>query len=137
MPKHALKTLTIAATLALAASASWAQTSSTVNPPETKVGVTPEDAKEATQKAVPRSDTGTVVRTGPSAAERAGDMTEDAKNAANRGNTAPAAASGNAPMNATPATPGVAGDANARSSDRAAAAARDGQRQRPARADRN
>jgi len=35
------------------------------------VGTTPQTAAEATRKAVPRADTGTVVRTAPSAADRA------------------------------------------------------------------
>lgn len=34
------------------------------------VGVTPQTAAEANKKAVPRADTGTLVRTGPSAADR-------------------------------------------------------------------
>ena len=39
--------------------------------PTTGVGVTPQAAAEANRQAVPRSDTGTVVRTSPSAADTA------------------------------------------------------------------
>ena len=39
--------------------------------PTTAVGVTPQAAAEANRQAVPRSDTGTVVRTSPSAADTA------------------------------------------------------------------
>ncbi len=81
MSNHFIKALSVGATLALAAGGAWAQTSNAVNPPATTIGVTPQDAKEATQKAVPRADTGTLVRTKPSAAERAGDMAKDAKKA--------------------------------------------------------
>lgn len=38
-----------------------------------RVGVTPQDAAEATQKTIPRSDTGTLVRTSPAPADRASD----------------------------------------------------------------
>ncbi len=97
MLKHSIKALSAGAALVLAASSVWAQTATTpsgttVNPPATNVGVDPQDAREATRKAVPRTDTGTLVRTEPSAAERASDMTKDAKNAMtpdtrNTGNT--------------------------------------------------
>lgn len=39
--------------------------------PTTSVGVTPQAAAEAARKAVPRSDTATVVRTAPNAADAA------------------------------------------------------------------
>lgn len=81
MSNHFIKAISVGATLVLAAGGAWAQTSNAVNPPATTIGVTPQDAKEATQKAVPRADTGTLVRTKPSAAERAGDMAKDAKKA--------------------------------------------------------
>lgn len=81
MLKHSINALTVGVTLALGASGAWAATGSTLSPPDKKIGVTPQDAKEATQKAVPRTDTGTVVRTAPSAAERASDMTKDTKEA--------------------------------------------------------
>jgi Na+-translocating ferredoxin:NAD+ oxidoreductase RnfG subunit len=45
--------------------------SATTTTPDTKVGVTPSEAKEAMDKAVPRSDTATVTRTDESAADKA------------------------------------------------------------------
>lgn len=39
------------------------------NQPATGVGVTPQTASDANQQAVPRSDTGTVVRTSPNAVD--------------------------------------------------------------------
>ena len=81
MLKHSLKTLSAGTVLALAATGVWAQTATTANPASTTIGVTPQDAREATQKAVPRADTGTLVRTDPSAADRASDMAKDAKDA--------------------------------------------------------
>ena len=54
-------------------SVTFAQTGTTpstgVNQPTTAIGVTPQTAAEANQKAVPRSDTATVVRTSPNAAD--------------------------------------------------------------------
>ncbi len=76
MMNHSIKALFIGTTLVLAASGSWAQNSNTLNPTETTIGVTPQDANEAAQKAVPRADTGTLVRTEPSASDRANEMTE-------------------------------------------------------------
>lgn len=78
---HPVKALSIAAALSLAAIGAWAQ-SATSPQPVTTLGVTPHDAKEATEKATPRVDTGTLVRTEPSVAERARDMTSDAKSSA-------------------------------------------------------
>lgn len=46
-----------------------------VNQPTTGVGVTPQTAAEANRQAVPRSDTGTVVRTSPNAADSARNAT--------------------------------------------------------------
>ena len=78
---HPIKTLSIAAAFSLAAMGAVAQSPS--NPqPVTRIGVTPQDAKEATQKAPQRADTGTLVRTEPSAADRARDMGSDAKSSA-------------------------------------------------------
>ncbi len=87
MLKHSIHALSVGAALALAASGTWAQTSTgsttsgTATTPSTTVGVDRQDAREATQKAVPRADTGTLVRTEPSAADRASNMAQDAKNA--------------------------------------------------------
>lgn len=75
MFKTTLKTLSVTAALALSAAGAWAQTSST----PTTVGATPQEARQATQNAVPRSDTATLVRTGPSATERASDATQTAQ----------------------------------------------------------
>ena len=113
MFKHSLKTLSAGTVLALAASGVWAQTANTATTPSTTIGVTPQDAKEATQKAVPRADTGTLVRTEPSAADRASDMAKDAKDAATpntRSNTPTAAPMGTttnrtATGNANPSEP--------------------------------
>lgn len=91
MLNQSLKFLTLGAALALAATGAWAQAASTkAAAPETKVGVTPQDAKEAAQKAAPAADTATLVRTGPSAADGASDLTKDAKEAVKPNETAPA-----------------------------------------------
>jgi hypothetical protein len=66
-----LRAASCCALLALTATGALAQTAaSPANPPAT-LGTTPQEAAEATQKAVPRSDTATVVRTAPSAADKA------------------------------------------------------------------
>ncbi len=78
-----MKTLTttqrLLATVLIAGSAgAFAQASGTAgtstpgmgsNQPTTGVGVTPQTAAEANRQAVPRSDTGTVVRTSPNAVD--------------------------------------------------------------------
>ena len=75
-----MKTLTttkiLLATVLIAGSgAAFAQTSTMpnmgTNQTTTGVGVTPQAAAEANRQAVPRSDTGTVVRTSPNAADTA------------------------------------------------------------------
>lgn len=96
------------ASLALAATcaAAFAQTTPATpavpaSQPAT-VGVTPEAARAANAQAVPRPDTATVVRTGPTAADKAGqlksDMTSRANNAlaADGTNVAATATTGNA-----------------------------------------
>ena len=80
MFKHSVKALSVGAAIVLATTGAWAQTPSTATPPTT-VGVTPQEAREATQKAVPRADTGTLVRTEISPADRAKSMADDPKNA--------------------------------------------------------
>ena len=71
--KSSLKFLPLAAMLVLGAASVSAQAPAPIpaasNP--TKVGVTPQDAAEATKKAVQRKDTATVVRTSPTAEEKA------------------------------------------------------------------
>ena len=57
--------------LSAAAMAVLAQTAASTTPGT--VGVQPPAAREAIEKAVPRNDTGTVVRTAPSVAARASD----------------------------------------------------------------
>lgn len=81
MFKQSLTVLSIAAALGFASTGVMAQSAAPAKP-MTSVGVTPQDAQEATQKATPRADTGTLVRTEPSAAEQARDMTDGAKNKA-------------------------------------------------------
>ncbi|MDQ3059267.1 MAG: hypothetical protein M3R45_07025 [Pseudomonadota bacterium] len=71
------KMLPWGAVLALTVMSAAAQTTPPASAPATPstpgtVGVTPGEAAEANRQAVPRSDTGTVVRTAPSAADRAG-----------------------------------------------------------------
>jgi hypothetical protein len=67
-----LKTVSFGLLVSLAAVGAHAQ--SGIKSPDS-VGVTPEAAAEANQKAVPRSDTGTVVRTAPPVTDRARDTT--------------------------------------------------------------
>ena len=62
-------TLTAATFSAHAQTTTTAPMGSTQTP--TAVGVTPQAATDANRKAVPRSDTGTVVRTSPNAADSA------------------------------------------------------------------
>lgn len=99
-----LKSISLGTVLALALAGASAQTpapAGTASAPAT-LGVTPQEAATATQQAVPRSDTGTVVRTAPSAADRAsaamGANTPDTSNAT--GSTA----QGTASMNGTAGT---------------------------------
>ncbi len=75
MLKTSAKTLSLAAALALTTMGAWAQASST----PTTVGTTPQEARQATRNAVPQADTATLVRTGPSATQRAGDATHMAQ----------------------------------------------------------
>jgi hypothetical protein len=76
-----LKTAFAASLLAAAAVGVHAQTGT---PPASAggqpaaVGVTPQTAADANQRAVPRSDVGTVVRTAPSAADRTRDAAGNA-----------------------------------------------------------
>ncbi|WP_449594953.1 hypothetical protein [Polaromonas sp.] len=64
----------MSAILALAAAGAFAQAPAPAITPSSApeaVGVSPQTAAEANQKAVPRSDTGTLVRTSPSATDKA------------------------------------------------------------------
>lgn len=76
------KALSMTAALAFAATGALAQTAASQPQPTTAtktIGVSPQDAKEALQKAKPQADTGTLVRTEPSAADRAKELSSDAK----------------------------------------------------------
>lgn len=86
----------------LGAGAASAQTATNpANPAPATVGVTNQTAAEANQRAVPRSDTGTLVRTGPDAADTTRNATRQATTAA--GNAAPMAAdTGTAPRARSP-----------------------------------
>ena len=73
MQRHS-KLIPLAAAFTLAAAGAFAQTPApTITPSSTPdaVGVSPQTAAEANQKAVPRSDTATLVRTSPSATNKA------------------------------------------------------------------
>lgn len=90
MLKKSMKTLSLGAVLALAATGAFAQTpNSTVNSAQTpaSVGVSPQTANEANQKAVQRSDVGTLVRTDATAAEQARDAANRAQNNATTSTT--------------------------------------------------
>ncbi|MDB5744979.1 MAG: hypothetical protein JWR68_3294 [Polaromonas sp.] len=88
--KRFISLFPLAAALALAgtgASAQMAAPAAAASSPAT-IGVTQQEAAEAKRKAVPRSDTGTLVRTSPSPANKASD--------ALNGNTAGTASKGSA-----------------------------------------
>lgn len=119
-----LSSLLAGTVLALAATGALAQTSApaTATNPAT-VGVTPQDAAEANRKAVPRTDTGTLVRTDETAADKARDAMDNTADRANR-------AADNARSNLTNNDSASTADA-----DRSARNTRTAQRR--ARADRN
>ena len=68
-----VKSIPLGAVLVLALSSVSAQTPAPMGAASaaTTVGVTPQEAATATQKAVPRSDTATLVNTAPTAADKA------------------------------------------------------------------
>ncbi|MES2888737.1 MAG: hypothetical protein V4739_12100 [Pseudomonadota bacterium] len=72
----------IAATCATGALAQSNTAPTTPANPPAQVGVNPNEAAEANQKAVPRSDVGSVVRTGPSAPDKARNVVNETGNAA-------------------------------------------------------
>jgi len=99
MFKPSTKALSLTAALAFAATGALAQSpaahtgQATQAAPTKTIGVSPEDAKEALQKAKPQADTGTLVRTEPPAAERARNMADNAQTTTQtRPATAPAGA---------------------------------------------
>lgn len=66
-----LKMIPCSAVLVLTVAGASAQTTApATSQPPTAIGVSPQTAAEAERKAIPRSDTGTVVRTAPSAADQ-------------------------------------------------------------------
>lgn len=118
-----LSALLAGAVLSVAATGAMAQTTAPMTNPTT-VGVTPQDAAEANRKAVPRSDTATVVRTDESAADKARDAADKAKAKTNM---------------TTPVTTQTQGNASATSSmsDGTSSTTTNRTMQRRARADRN
>lgn len=96
-----------AATAAGTAQDSTSAGTATTTVPATTIGVHPQDAKEALQKASPRADTGTLVRTSESAEKRARELGKDIKDKMPDATPAPAPAkvhsSTATPMPATPA----------------------------------
>ena len=129
-----LSTLLASAVLSLAATAAVAQTTPALSNPTT-VGVTPQEAAEAARKAVPRADTGTVVRTDESAADRARQAVDAAKAETQKINTTPAATS--APMTTAPSTVTTPADTNAAAMNNDNAKRTQNTMPRRARADRN
>ncbi len=157
MSNYRMKAVSAAAATLLLAGGAWAQTSAVADPavpgsPST-VGVTPQNAKEANQKAVPRADTATLVRTEPSAAARGSDMANDAKDAVTPNSSNNSTANRPATISTTPAvapmtgnsgtpqtgTTANTGNADMRKSNNAATTNTPANRRatRPARADRN
>lgn len=108
MSSHLLKALTLGATLALGAGGTWAQVTAPANQPVTTIGVTLEDAKEATKKAQPAEDTGTLVQTDASIAERAKDASKEAKKAITPDSSKPAAKKPSTDKKAKPKAPAKA-----------------------------
>lgn len=96
-----LRILSVAIAVAAFSSVSHTQGSATTAPDT--VGTDRGTAKEAMEEAVPRSDTGTVVRSNESEAERAKDKAEEARDAAReaRDEAVDAARSGDASQGTT------------------------------------
>lgn len=144
MTKNFRSALALGVGLALASGGVLAQTSTAATPaassPAATVGVTPQDAKEAAKKAVPRADTGTLVRTKPSAAQRAKELADEAKAKTSGAATTAASSASGASASASSGTtaPAMAGSASAAGSSNAVdPAVGTTRRVRPARADRN
>ena len=104
MFKNSIKALSLGgAALAFVATGAFAQTpNSTVNTNQTPatIGVTPQTANEANQKAVQRADTATLVRTDDTAAQQARDAANRAQNSTTMGNTTNSTDTGTAPRRA-------------------------------------
>ncbi|WP_298232310.1 hypothetical protein [uncultured Azohydromonas sp.] len=117
--------------LALAAFSATAFAQNTTTTPDSTIGVTPSEAREAMKEAVPRSDTATVTRTDESAADkarRAGDATADALTPGRDRDTSSATGSTSSTMGAG------TGSGSAATTGSGSA---DAQATRPARADRH
>jgi len=95
------KTLSrLAAATALAGAALAAQAQPATNSAPTNLGVSQGTAADATNKAVPRSDTGTLVRTAPNAADRTR-AAADSATTNNGASSSTAQSQGTAPMTGT------------------------------------
>ena len=92
-----------AATAAGTAQDSTSAGTATTTVPATTIGVHPQDAKEALQKASPRADTGTLVRTSESAEKRARELGKDIQDKIP--NTTPVSVTAPAKVHSTTATP--------------------------------
>lgn len=86
---HNLVKAAAATAFAIATIAAHAQPANTGTP--ANVGVSQGTAAEAASKAVPRADTGTLVRTGPDAGNRAGAAADSARSTMGTPSTAPVA----------------------------------------------
>ncbi len=108
--------LLLTAALLAGSSVALAQTSGTAgtstmpamgaNQPTTSIGVTPQTAAEANRKAVPRSDTATVVRTSPNAVDSTRNATGMSSTTGGTGTSGTSGASGTSGMNSTTASMG-------------------------------
>ena len=113
-----MKTLTrtqllLMTALVAGSSVTLAQTSTTpamgASQPATSVGVTPQTAAEANRKAVPRSDTATVVRTSPNAVDSTRNATGMNNTTSNSGASGMNSTTGTSGMNGTTSMNGTAG----------------------------
>ena len=102
--KNYIKSIPLAAVLALALSSVSAQTNAPMGAASatTTIGVTPQEAAIATEKAVPRSDTATLVQTAPSAADKARSTMNDAPTTTTTTTTNGNTATTVAPVRSTP-----------------------------------
>ncbi len=111
----------LAASIAIAGAAlsAQAQTTPAANGAPASVGVSPGTAADAASKAVPRSDTGTLVRTAPNAADRARTATDGVTtNTGNTNATTGAAITAPTPTAGAAATTAPAPRQRARRADR-------------------
>ena len=102
--KNYIKSIPLAAVLALALGSVSAQTPAPMGAASatTTIGVTPQEATMATQKAVPRSDTATLVQTAPSATDKARSTMNDAPTTTTTTTTNGNTATTVAPVRSTP-----------------------------------